>query len=641
AMVLGHSLRDNGTKKQLAVMVTMDNLAPDTLSELRVRQYPAQIAQPQSLTAFQTVYDIVIPVDRIVNKSPANLYLMQRPGLDSTFTKIALWRQTQYRKIVYLDADTVILRAPDELFDEPSDFAAVPDIGWPDCFNSGVLVLKPDMGQYYGLLALAQRGISFDGADQGLLNMHFQDWHRLSFKYNCTPNGNYQYVPAYRHFQSSISLIHFIGNDKPWLIGRESKVPTGVYEEMMGRWWAVYDRHFRAPTTAYISGQSQPGPRTVQRHVNGEASTSSFGFSSIIERSTGEDSMISVDKIEEPMTDTAKIIERVEQGDVHPVPTTQQRRYSVVWDPIRSAPPVNSQPEAPNIPGAKYEMSQDSKLFQAPSSYPEPPKDMYYQVPATPPASEPLKPIFPWEINMTKPVRVFPEDQRPSSSGSAPSATTDEETQAETNSPITPTINVTSSAPFSSFSRTNVWDNMPEIERYVANLPQHRRAKIQVLHGPTTGTETVLSPGTGESPTEAQGRRRSMKLTDFPTEIERPSLPVTPAPIRRPSFWGEERDESGDLPAAEGVPDQLDWDPLTRLAELQRRQSEVLATGPGSPGRFIPDRSMPDSAALLPAVDEKDTAPIAPPELRETVVREISSKEEEMTEADDAPADEP
>ena len=50
-----------------------------------------------------------------------------------------------------------------------------------------------------------------------------------------------------------------------------------------------------------------------------------------------------------------------------------------------------------------------------------------------------------------------------------------------------------------------------------------------------------------------------MRLTDFPSELERPSLPVTPAPIRRPSFWGEERDQEGELPAAEGVPSQEDW----------------------------------------------------------------------------------
>lgn len=171
---------------------------------------------------------------------------MNRPDLSSTFTKIALWRQVQFRRIVYIDADVVALRTPDELFDLESSFAAVPDIGWPDCFNSGVLALSPNLGDHYALLALAQRGISFDGADQGLLNMHFRNWERISFVYNCTPSGSYQYVPAYRHFQSSISMVHFIGPDKPWMVGRESKAASGTYDELLGRWWAVYDRHFKA-----------------------------------------------------------------------------------------------------------------------------------------------------------------------------------------------------------------------------------------------------------------------------------------------------------------------------------------------------------------------------------------------------------
>ena len=171
---------------------------------------------------------------------------MNRPDLISTFTKIALWRQTQFEHIVYLDADVVALRAPDELFDLETTFAGVPDIGWPDCFNSGVLSLKPNMGDYYALLALAQRGISFDGADQGLLNMHFRDWHRLSFIYNCTPSGNYQYVPAYRHFESSVRLVHYIGNTKPWIVGRDKGESTAIYEELLGRWWAVYDKHYKA-----------------------------------------------------------------------------------------------------------------------------------------------------------------------------------------------------------------------------------------------------------------------------------------------------------------------------------------------------------------------------------------------------------
>lgn len=176
---------------------------------------------------------------------------MNRLDLGSTFTKIALWRQTQYAHMVYIDADVVAYRAPDELFNTPPSFAAAPDVGWPDCFNSGVLSLKPNMGDYYALLALAQRGISFDGADQGLLNMHFRDWERLSFAYNCTPSANYQYVPAYRHFQSSISMVHFIGDEKPWVVGREQGGKTGVYEELAGRWWAVYDKHYRIPASIF------------------------------------------------------------------------------------------------------------------------------------------------------------------------------------------------------------------------------------------------------------------------------------------------------------------------------------------------------------------------------------------------------
>ena len=221
----------------------------------------------------QTTFDHIIPVDRVNNESPQNLYLMNRPDLVSTFTKITLWRQTQFDHIVYIDADVVTLRAPDELFNNPPSFAAIPDIGWPDCFNSGVLSLKPNMGDYYALLALAQRGISFDGADQGLLNMHFRDWQRLSFTYNCTPSGNYQYVPAYRHFQSQINMVHYIGNEKPWLIGREQKGPSGVYEELLGRWWAVYDKHYRTPVSRSLPVKYTPLMISIDNSIHIRPST--------------------------------------------------------------------------------------------------------------------------------------------------------------------------------------------------------------------------------------------------------------------------------------------------------------------------------------------------------------------------------
>lgn len=203
---------------------------------------------PTSMTDIlpQAVFDHVISVTRIRNDvSPANLDQMNRPDLHSAFTKIHLWNQVQFRKIVYIDADVVAYRAPDELFDLPQAFAAAPDIGWPDCFNTGVMLITPNVGEYHALLALAQQGVSFDGADQGLLNMHFKDsYHRLSFTYNVTPSAHYQYLPAYRHFQSSITMVHFIGSDKPWSRGRGVSTGSSAYDDMVGQWWSVYDKHY-------------------------------------------------------------------------------------------------------------------------------------------------------------------------------------------------------------------------------------------------------------------------------------------------------------------------------------------------------------------------------------------------------------
>ena len=50
----------------------------------------------------------------------------------------------------------------DKLYEDA--FAAVPDIGWPDSFNSGLFVFKPDHQVFNDLEKLAQDpNASFDG----------------------------------------------------------------------------------------------------------------------------------------------------------------------------------------------------------------------------------------------------------------------------------------------------------------------------------------------------------------------------------------------------------------------------------------------------------------------------------------------
>ena len=580
----------------------------------------------------QLVYDHIIPVDRIVNHSPANLFLMKRPDLISTFTKIALWKQIQFDKLVYLDADTVTLRAPDELFDTPSTFAAVPDIGWPDCFNTGVLVLSPNMGDYYALLALAQRGISFDGADQGLLNMHFTNWHRLSFTNNCTPSGNYQYLPAYRHFQSTISVVHYIGVSKPWQMGRESTASSGAYSELLGRWWAVYDKHFR---------QSTGSRSAVTRHVKGEVSEHAFVYST---REEPEARYITT----EPSLASPSL--PAEQPPA-PLPTAQQRKFSIDWDPVHQPPPLASRPEAADFPTITYTMSSSSALFQPPSSYPPTSNNQQSQAVQGPSTPKP-QPLFPWESSQAKPTRVFADDTptlTPSAPNATPSVTTDTDTLTETQSPTTP-LSPPGMEPFSTYQRTNAWDEIPEIESYLLAQQQQRNPKFSrsqpsassnvppsgdtAAAVPSSTTEDIISPTSDIPPSSSDPsflnlnpRRPSMKLTDFPTAFERPSLPVTPAPApRRPSFWGTDAERADGsegpegvdtptttirkdpdpapastastttaptnpldnppsstllfLPSAEGVPQQQEeWDPVKKLEELQRRQSAVLEGG--------------------------------------------------------------
>ena len=116
-------------------------------------------------------------------------------------TKLHVFRHTEYDKIIYLDADTLPLRPLLHLFSLTSEFAAVPDIGWPDIFNSGVMVFSPQPTWFDEIIRLAAEKGSWDGGDQGLLNEWRGDnWERLSFIYNMTANSTYTFVSFFFSF---------------------------------------------------------------------------------------------------------------------------------------------------------------------------------------------------------------------------------------------------------------------------------------------------------------------------------------------------------------------------------------------------------------------------------------------------------
>ncbi|XP_019486919.1 PREDICTED: glycogenin-1 isoform X1 [Hipposideros armiger] len=235
ALVLGSSLKHHRTTRRLVVLTT-----PQVSDSMR--------------KVLETVFDEVIMVDVLDSGDSAHLTLMKRPELGVTLTKLHCWSLTQYSKCVFMDADTLVLANIDDLF-EREELSAAPDPGWPDCFNSGVFVYQPSVETYNQLLHIASEQGSFDGGDQGLLNMFFSSWattdirKHLPFIYNLSSISIYSYLPAFKAFGANAKVVHFLGRTKPWNYAYDPKTktvrsephdPTTTHPQFLHLWWDIF-----------------------------------------------------------------------------------------------------------------------------------------------------------------------------------------------------------------------------------------------------------------------------------------------------------------------------------------------------------------------------------------------------------------
>lgn len=214
ALVLGFQLRKlvKGNTK-LVVLIDSEKFSPYQLHLLA--------------DLYDELLNISIFESHLYTKLNSHL---KRPELAKTYSKVQLW-SLPYEKVLYLDADTLPLLGNGAVTDllelkfPKGKILAAPDSGFPDIFNSGVFLLKPNPEDYEKLVDLAASGqdVSFDGADQGLLNQYFNsdpdwvsqtlkigeknklgagssNWVPVPFLYNTTPSAQYQYLPAFNHF---------------------------------------------------------------------------------------------------------------------------------------------------------------------------------------------------------------------------------------------------------------------------------------------------------------------------------------------------------------------------------------------------------------------------------------------------------
>jgi hypothetical protein len=144
-------------------------------------------------------------VNPIVNPSDLNARFRD------TYTKLNVFRLTRFSRVLFMDADTIVLKSLVPLFNA-QPLAAVPDCcGY---FNSGVMLLHPSEAVFAAMIAAIPTLPTYDGGDQGFLNSYFHRWTRLDYRWNAQLPDFVDLPSAWR--LDDIAVIHF-EKYKPWL----------------------------------------------------------------------------------------------------------------------------------------------------------------------------------------------------------------------------------------------------------------------------------------------------------------------------------------------------------------------------------------------------------------------------------------
>jgi len=186
------------------------------------------------------------------------------------YTKLNIWSfdQMGIESLVYIDADTLVRRNFDELFDSPFNFAAVPDVygagdprGFSITFNAGVLVLRPSSSVLQDMVRKTETAeYPLQQAEQAFLNLYYGGKAvRLPYAYNANLGIKARSPALWEALLDEIRIVHYTAV-KPFL--DDSRPPNtiltpeelqvvmslaagrehGFYAEEIGWWREAYER---------------------------------------------------------------------------------------------------------------------------------------------------------------------------------------------------------------------------------------------------------------------------------------------------------------------------------------------------------------------------------------------------------------
>ena len=152
-----------------------------------------------------------------------------------TFDKLNIFSLIEYKKIVYLDLDLLLLKNIDHLFNE-KHLTMAQDVPFYNGHNSGIMILEPNMDDYNKMIQHAKK-CNNDGkkySDQNIINECFDNIFSLPIEYNKMVeivsglNRYYDFiadnyiltncVTDYSQFNVDPVIVHYIGKLKPFMI---------------------------------------------------------------------------------------------------------------------------------------------------------------------------------------------------------------------------------------------------------------------------------------------------------------------------------------------------------------------------------------------------------------------------------------
>jgi len=167
-----------------------------------------------------------------------------RGDLKEKYAVLHVWAMEVYETVIFLDADTFVQNSIDGLIEMDLKGKAVgvtKDIRggkWVDTFNSGVMVLHPNLKEHKRLVELLYSGLQFEFvmSDQGFLNEVYKDnWHEIGFVNNANL-AVYRFQRKYwdNYNLEDFNVIHYT-MQKPWKCKR-----NGAYMPICNVWFNAF-----------------------------------------------------------------------------------------------------------------------------------------------------------------------------------------------------------------------------------------------------------------------------------------------------------------------------------------------------------------------------------------------------------------